>query len=275
MSQQRHRERIGGLDDYIVSYLFVIVFSIFAIFVMVKTQFNNRLRFILLSTTVLAFFFLKGGHLIPLITRLLGSEGVRAAAGEVGIQHVAKFSWPLTIVALALTLGLTYFIGRAICGYGCPVGALQEILYDVSTGRASKLVLPSKFSFFIRLGVFFMIIGLYLLFGLDIIQVIAPYQLWTMEVAVPGIVVMAAFFLASPFIYRPFCRLFCPYGVIAAFIARFSKLKLEKTDSCTGCGMCDISCPTRELDQKYGECYLCGRCFHVCSVSALEFIISK
>lgn len=142
----------------------------------------------LLCISVLAFFFLKGGHLIPLILKLFGSEGVRAVAGEVGLQHIARFSLPLTIVALVLTLGLTFIIGRAVCGYGCPVGALQELLCDIPTERIGirKLILPSRISFFIRLVVLFIIVGLYLALGLDLIQVIAPYQLWRIEIAVPG-----------------------------------------------------------------------------------------
>jgi hypothetical protein len=55
---------------------------------MVKTKFNNHLRIGLLGITVFVFFFLDGGHLITLVTKLIGSEGVRAAAGEVGQHHV-------------------------------------------------------------------------------------------------------------------------------------------------------------------------------------------
>jgi len=52
--------------------------------------------------------------LITLIPKLMGSEGLRAAAGEVGEQHVETYSTPLAVVGLAVTLGLTFVIGRAI-----------------------------------------------------------------------------------------------------------------------------------------------------------------
>ncbi len=275
MAQNRRRERIGGMGDFILGFLFVIAYSLLAVVMMVKTGFNRRLRITLLCISVVAFFFLKGGHLIPLIPKLLGSEGVRAAAGEVGLEHVARFSIPLTILALILTLGLTFLIGRGVCGYGCPVGALQELLYDIPTERRGikKLILPPRLSFFIRLGALCMIVLLYLAFDLDLIQVIAPYQLWRIEVVVPGVAVMGAFFLASPFTYRPFCRLFCPYGAIAALIAKFSLLRLEKRDACTECNLCNRECPTGELEHNYGECYLCGRCYHACSIDALKFYL--
>jgi len=134
---RRSQDEIS-LVEFITGFTYVIGFSILAIVAMVKTKFNNRLRIILLSVTVLAFFFLQGGHLITLIPKLFGAEGIRAAAGEVGAGHVARYSLTLTMVALVLTLGLTFIIGRAVCGYGCPIGALQELLYDIPTGKKRK-----------------------------------------------------------------------------------------------------------------------------------------
>jgi len=264
---------IGVVQPYVAGFLYVIGFSVLSVAAMVKTKFNNRLRVALLTVTVLAFFFLDGGHLITLVPKLMGSEGVRAAAGEVGEHHVETYSAPLAAVGLVVTLGLTFVMGRAVCAYGCPVGAVQELVYDVPTGSKGrgKLILPTKKAYFIRLAGLIMIVGLYLGFGLDLIQVIAPYQLWTMGVTFPGLLIMATFFVASLFVYRPFCRLFCPYGAIASLVARFSRFKIEKGNSCTGCGLCEQKCPTEEIDEKYGECYLCGRCFHACSTNAIQF----
>jgi len=262
-----------GTGPFVVSFTYVLAFSTLAVIALVKTKFNNRLRIGFLTITVLAFFFLQGGHLIPLILRVLGSEGVRAVAGEVGRGHIATYSVPLAIVALVLTLALTFVLGRAVCGYVCPVGAVQELLYDVPTGKKGKgkLFLPTKVAFPIRLGALGLMIGLYLAFGIDLIQVIAPYQLWRFELVIPGLFVIIAFFAASPFVYRPFCRLFCPYGAVASLIAKFSRLKLEKVDTCTKCGLCDKKCPTGEINEKYGECYLCGRCIRTCNVNAIKF----
>ena len=273
MVRSRNREMGEGMGPFVVSFFYVLAFSILAVLIMVKTKFNNRFRIGFLSMTILAFFFLQGGHLIPLISKLMGSEGVRAVTGEVGVKHITTYSLPLTLVALALTLGLTFVIGRAVCGYGCPVGAVQELLYDVPTGKKGghKLILPTKLTFVIRLLVLTVIVSLYFTFGFDIIQIIAPYQLWRLEIVIPGLFIVIAFYVASPFVYRPFCRLFCPYGVISSLVAKFSKFKLEKSNSCVECGLCDAKCPTGEISEKYGECYLCGRCFRTCNVDAIDF----
>jgi polyferredoxin len=227
----------------------------------------------LLGVTVLVFFFLDSGHLITLIPKLMGSEGVTAMAGEVGQRHVETYSQPLALLSLAVTLGLTFVAGRAVCGYGCPVGTVQELAYDIpirSKGKG-KVTLPTKATFSIRLVVLGIIVGLYLAFGFDLIQAIAPYQLWTLELVFPGVFVIAAFFVASIFTYRPFCRLFCPYGAVASPVAKFSRFKLEKAESCVNCGLCDKECPTGEISKRYGECYLCGRCLHACKVDAIKY----
>jgi len=262
-----------SLVEFITGFTYVIGFSILAIVAMVKTKFNNRLRIVLLSVTILVFFILQGGHLIPLIPKLFGAEGIRAAAREVGAGHVARYSLTLTVGALVLTLGLTFVVGRAICGYGCPVGALQELLYDVPTGKKgkNKLIIPTKITFWLRLGVLGLIIGLILAFNIDLINIVAPYQLWRLEIVIPGAFIINAFFIASIFVYRPFCRLFCPYGAVAAPVAKFSRFKLEKGDLCTECRLCDMKCPTGEISESYGECYLCGRCLRICNVDALGF----
>ncbi|NIQ06457.1 MAG: 4Fe-4S binding protein [Candidatus Korarchaeota archaeon] len=92
-----------------------------------------------------------------------------------------------------------------------------------------------------------------------------------MEIILPRFFVILSFFVVSIFVYRPFCRLFCPYGAIASLVAKFSLFKLKKGDTCVNCGKCDAKCPTGNISQKYGECYLCGRCFRVCNVEAIAF----
>jgi len=122
-------------------------------------------------------------------------------------------------------------LGHAVCGYECPVGSVQELAYDIPTGSRGKgkLFLPTRMSSAIRLVALGMIVGVYLAFGVDIVQMISPYQLWTLDLVFPGLFVVAGFFAASPFIYRPFCRLFCQYGAVASIVAQFSRLKLERT----------------------------------------------
>ncbi len=251
----------------IIGIMYVIAFSVLSVVIMVKTKFNNLLRIGLLIAALLAFYVLPTGHLIGLMPKL-GSNGVMAETGDVGSGIVTAYSFPLALLALIVTLGLTFFVGRALCSYGCPVGVVQELLYEAPTGKngGNKLTLPTKISYFIRLGVLGLIVVLVLVFGLGLIQIAALSPL-----VIPVAFIIGVCIIASIFVYRPFCRLFCPYGALAALVAKFSKVKPGKGDSCTECGLCDMNCPTGELNEKYGECYLCGRCVRTCNVDAVKF----
>ncbi|MFX1521272.1 MAG: 4Fe-4S binding protein [Promethearchaeota archaeon] len=255
------------MHELVIGLIYVMVFSVLAVIIMVKTKFNNWLRIGLLIATLLAFYMLPTGHLIGLMPKL-GSNGVMAETGPAGSVFVATYTFPLALLAFIITLGLTFVVGRAICSYGCPVGVVQELLYEVPTGKngKNKLILPAKISYFIRLGALVLIVVLFLAVGLGLIQMTAlsPF-------VIPVAFIIGACIMASIFVYRPFCRVFCPYGALAALVAKFSKIIPEKGDFCTECGLCDMKCPTGELNESYGECYLCGRCVRTCNVDAVKF----
>jgi len=255
------------MHELVIGLIYIMMFSVLAVVIMVKTKFNNWVRIGLLIATLLAFYMLPTGHLIGLMPKL-GSNGVMAETGDFGSGIVATYTFPLALLALVVTLGFTFIVGRAICSYGCPVGVVQELLYEVPTGKngKNKLIVPTKISYFIRLGVLGLIVVLFFAFGLGLIQIAAlsPF-------VIPVSFIIGTCIMVSIFVYRPFCRLFCPYGALAALVAKFSKVKPGKGDSCTECGLCDMKCPTGELNEKYGECYLCGRCVRTCNVDAVKF----
>lgn len=63
-------------------------------------------------------------------------------------------------------------------------------------------------------------------------------SLFTFEIAVIGIGLTVVFAVLSLFIYRPFCKYFCPYGALMAIVSRFSIFKVKKEDSCVSCNLC-------------------------------------
>ena len=86
--------------------------------------------------------------------------------------------------------------------------------------------------------------------------------------------------IASLFIYRPFCHIVCPIGLISwllnfisIFDIRFNKQK------CDMCGICvsETNCPTVKsiLDEKTfkANCFGCGHCIELCHTDALKFRI--
>lgn len=45
--------------------------------------------------------------------------------------------------------------------------------------------------------------------------------------------------MLSSYIYRPWCRILCPFGALVSLTSRFSRYKLRRTESCTNCGSCE------------------------------------
>jgi polyferredoxin len=92
-----------------------------------------------------------------------------------------------------------------------------------------------------------------------------------MAIIIP-IAFLGSISVGSIFTYRPWCGLFCPFGMISNLSSRFSWYNLKRNDDCTDCGLCEQICPTEnaERDSNKGECYYCGRCVDICPQNALE-----
>ncbi|MFV1994285.1 MAG: 4Fe-4S binding protein, partial [Verrucomicrobiales bacterium] len=66
----------------------------------------------------------------------------------------------------------------------------------------------------------------------------------------PYLYLGAGFLLVGIFVGRPYCRFFCPYGVLLGWMSRFSKWHLSITPSeCVQCRLCENSCPFDYIDK--------------------------
>jgi polyferredoxin len=169
-----------------------------------------------------------------------------------------------TLIPMVLALGAllvsTIMAGRAFCGYACPLGALQEAIsrlkFKSSTaeqrGVKGAIALPERAVRYIRIVVFAILATITVVWGIAIIQLTSPFlgfrvfvQPGIIAIAIPvAVLVMIA--VTGAFVYRPWCRLACPFGTIAWGTSRFSKFKLHRTGACTDCGLCEKVCPVDE-----------------------------
>jgi polyferredoxin len=190
------------------------------------------------------------------------------------------------IVILAILLITTVFFGRIFCSFACPLGALQELISKLQF-RSSlkknkkfnvKVKIPQSISNVIRIIFFAVSVIIVIIWGISIIQIINPFlgfQLFrapsVMAIIIP-ITLLGSISLGSIFTYRPWCRLFCPFGMLSNVTSRFSRYRLKRNDNCIDCELCEQICPTEsaERDNKKGDCYYCGRCIDVCPQNAIE-----
>jgi ferredoxin len=191
-------------------------------------------------------------------------------------------AWKYFGVLMFFTL-LSIVGNKLICGWGCPLGALQELLYDLPlVRRRNRLRLPFRWTMLLRTLLF----GGFLVFTFGLFgrkwvlyHGINPFNLFGFgfDLLSIGAVVVAVLLLA-PAVYRPFCQLVCPFGWYAWFFEKASLTGIRiDHDRCIGCGACDRACPVEAAGDRLSgkswpaECYSCARCLRVCPVDAIDY----
>lgn len=201
---------------------------------------------------------------------------VKALAGYYDDPWV-KFGFLMFFSLLAL-------VGtKLVCGWACPFGALQELIYELPLLRRLKKVrLPFVWTMSVRTLLF--VLFLVFISGFAgrrwvLYHGINPFNLFGFEFSQLSIgISAAAFLLLSAVVYRPFCQLVCPFGWYAWFLEKISLcgVRIDR-HACTGCGACDRACPMETARQRRlgkawpGECFSCARCLRVCPVDAVDY----
>jgi NosR/NirI family transcriptional regulator, nitrous oxide reductase regulator len=150
---------------------------------------------------------------------------------------------PLTAIAFfAIPLFFTLFFGRTFCAGVCPLGAIQDLV----------AFRPRKINPWIAkmLGLIpFIYLGLAVLFAATSTDfIICRYDpfvgFFRLDATFLMFSIGGIFLLTGVFIARPYCRFFCPYGVLLNLTSRFSKWHLTITPAeCIQCRLCEDSCP--------------------------------
>ena len=193
------------------------------------------------------------------------------------------------VLAFVFFIILAIIGKKLICGWACPFGALQELLYDnCLTRKISHFKVPFIISNTIRSLLFITMIVL--LFGIIggkkgyvIYHYVNPFNLFNFDFDRLSIIVtLVGVFIAGLFIYRPFCQFICPFGLISWLAERLSIFHVKIDHSkCTKCGVCIDVCPLDaakgfvEKKRMPADCFSCARCLNVCPVDAIHYEFRK
>ena len=186
--------------------------------------------------------------------------------------------------------------GRMICGWLCPFGLIQELIYKIPTPKLKKGPVTRILSYlkYVILVFFVFIVPITYAFrdtplptfckyicpagtiegGLALLankanasyfSMLGPLFTWKF-------LVMVSIVVGSVFAFRLFCRFLCPLGGLYGLFNKFSffGIKLEQS-KCIDCGKCISHC---KLDIRHvgdQECISCGECIDVCPTQAIAF----
>ena len=204
----------------------------------------------------------------------------------------AKFS--LSFYALGFVLALGVVFGRAICGFVCPFGLIQELLHKIPSPK-KRIRKPLTYIKYVMLAVFVILMPALFTdkFGLGapaFCEYICPAG--TLEGGIPmllthpelraqlgGLFVLKAVILAVTIIgcivcCRFFCKVMCPLGAIYGLLNKVSLYRVHvDREGCVSCSKCRDICPM-DIDPvakpDSAECIRCGKCAAACPVKAIN-----
>ena len=202
------------------------------------------------------------------------------------------------VVGLLLLFGL--LLGRVICGFLCPFGLIQELIYKLPTKKLKKNRLTRRLSW-LKYGILAVFaIGIPAWFAFRRVPLpgfckfICPAG--TLEGAVLLLLhpandalraltgplfawklsVLAGILCACVFLYRAFCRFLCPLGALYSLMSRLALLGVRVDPArCTDCGACVRVCKLDIRAVGDRECVHCGDCIGVCPAGAISFRAGK
>lgn len=229
--------------------------------------------FLLISVIVAGFLLGKSPNPMEAIVKVFKSM--------VGLypNPIAK------VIALAFFIILAIVGNKIICGWACPFGALQELIFSLPILRKIK---KKKVPFVLTNSIRAIIFGVMLLFlfgiiggrkGFVIYHFVNPFNLFNLDFeSFTVLITIIIVLLFSLFVYRPFCQLICPFGFVSWIVERLSifRVRVDK-NLCTQCGACEKACPTDSAKnivagKKFpADCFSCGRCLNSCPVDAIKY----
>jgi len=229
-------------------------------------------RYVLLGASVVYLGFVRGG--CPCVI----SYFQNAVLFLLGKKVMLAFFVPFVVLLL-----MTYLYGKSWCGWLCPLGGLQDLLY---LGRWSKLKKSKFFLLFRTRTVQLVLRSIQIVSFLALIVVLVVKQMplycridpfkpvfrlfWTdgfahlLESGVLMWTLVIVLVLSSLFIYRPFCKGFCPAGLmlnLVSMIPGAHRIRIDE-DGCKHCKRCEKKCPMSAIhdDQVDSTCIHCGEC---------------
>lgn len=194
-------------------------------------------------------------------------------------------------------------LGRLVCGWLCPFGLVQDLLYKIPFVRKLKKLPGDRWLRFLK---YMILAGFVIILPLVALDIVGQGKPWfcayvcpsgTLFAGIPLVAsnpalqaalgwlftwkmaILVVLLLLSIVVYRPFCRYLCPLGAVYGL---FNPLALYRyqvdEEACVHCGACEKACPMALNPSKHPndmECIRCGACLKACPKAALYTTLKK
>ncbi len=203
---------------------------------------------------------------------------------------------PFYVLGTLMLFGI--LSGRVACGFLCPFGFLQDLLYRIPVKKSKVPEKPDRYLRHVKYALLFLFV---LLLPMLVRDEFGFGETWFCKYICPagtlgagyplllkneglrqsvGVLfgwksaVLVVVVILSVIIYRPFCKYLCPLGAFYAFFNKFSLYRLSMDrEQCVGCGLCEKACKmgvevTKDINSP--ECIRCGACVEACPVKCIH-----
>ena len=207
-------------------------------------------------------------------------------------------NYKISLYVFGLLTAFGVLFGRLVCGWMCPFGLVQDLLYKIKTKFKKKNLPGHQYLRYLRFVVLIVFVILLpacltdasgtgkptfceficpsgmLLGGIPLTIVNEGFR------AAVGIrfwwkfAILVVIAIGSIFWFRPFCKYLCPLGAIYGLFNPISTYRLEiDHDKCIRCGACQKACGmdirTFETPNSM-DCIRCGACIAACPKEAIS-----
>ncbi|HET90849.1 MAG TPA: 4Fe-4S binding protein [Chloroflexi bacterium] len=202
------------------------------------------------------------------------------------IQHlIGRRQVPLYVLGVIGLVGA--LVGRASCGWFCPFGWFQELMYKLPT---PKLRLTNRFNWTRYVVLATLVIAVPLVTREPWFCKLCPTG--SLQAGIPVVAldplirdaigacywikmgILGIFLAWMSVTRRPFCRWVCPLGALWSPLNPVSSWRLQvDQESCIRCHRCQQVCPVDIAvyqDPNAGACIRCLKCMGVCPVNCIS-----
>ncbi len=207
-------------------------------------------------------------------------------------------NYRVSLYVFGLLTAFGAFFGRLVCGWLCPFGFAQDMLFKIPVGTKKKNLPFHKYLRHLRILILIVFVLLLPSWGRETAGIGKPafceyicpsglllggIPLTLMNKGFQAAIgfrfwwkffILAAIIILSVVRYRPFCKYLCPLGLFYGAFNPVSTYRLKvDPDKCIKCAACQNACGmdirTFETPNS-SDCIRCGACIAACPTKAIS-----